>query len=409
MVLIKESSIQKMEKGTIVTPAGFQVSGMHTGVKRKRHDLGLIYCDVPASAAALYTQNIIQAAPLQVTKESIAQEGKLQAVIVNSGNANACTGKQGEADAYIMRQAAADYLSLPEQMVAVSSTGIIGLEMPMDHIIPNIENLHPATHAKDAAAFNESILTTDTCSKSTCHQTLIDGKKVTMAGSAKGSGMIEPNMGTMLAFVTTDAAIEPDMLHLALKEATDKTFNCITVDGDTSTNDMVLTMASGKAANNTLTPEHSDWVNFTELLQQTCEDLAKMIARDGEGATTLIEVEVNGAGSNDEAVKAAKTIVGSSLVKTAVYGADPNWGRIIAAVGRSGVKADAEAIDVSIGTIPLLENSQPLPFSEAEVSDYLKNDDVTIAVNLNVGNGAGRAWGCDLTYDYVRINASYRT
>ncbi|WP_010530241.1 bifunctional glutamate N-acetyltransferase/amino-acid acetyltransferase ArgJ [Lentibacillus jeotgali] len=409
MVLTKESSIKKMEKGTIVTPAGFQASGMHTGVKRKRNDLGMIYCDVPASAAALYTQNIIQAAPLKVTKESIAEGGKLQAVIVNSGNANACTGKQGETDAYTMRRAAAEQLSLPEHTVAVSSTGIIGLDMPMDHIIPNIENLHLATDDKAAAAFGESILTTDTGSKSACHQAVIDGQTVTMAGSAKGSGMIEPNMGTMLAFVTTDAAIEPDMLHLALKEATDKTFNCITVDGDTSTNDMVLTMASGKAENDSLTPEHSDWETFTGLLQQTCEDLAKMIARDGEGATKLIEVGVDGAHDDDEAVKAAKTIVGSSLVKTAVYGADPNWGRIIAAVGRSGVKADADTIDVSLGSIPLLQNSQPLPFSEIEASDYLMNEDISISVNLNVGGGCGKAWGCDLTYDYVRINTSYRT
>ncbi|TFJ94365.1 bifunctional glutamate N-acetyltransferase/amino-acid acetyltransferase ArgJ [Lentibacillus salicampi] len=409
MVLIKESSITKMEKGTIVTPAGFQASGMHTGVKRKRNDLGMIYCDVPASTAALYTLNIIQAAPLQVTKESIATEGKLQAVVVNSGNANACTGKRGEADAYTMRRAAADRLLLPEHMVAVSSTGIIGLDMPMDKIIPNIQILHLSTDEKAAAAFNESILTTDTGPKSTCHQAVIDGQTVTMAGSAKGSGMIEPKMGTMLAYVTTDAAIEPEMLQVALKEVTDKTFNCITIDGDTSTNDMVLTMASGKAGNESLTPAHSDWETFTELLQKTCEDLAKMIARDGEGATKLIEVEVDGAYDDAEAVKAAKTIVGSSLVKTAIYGADPNWGRIIAAVGRSGVNVNAETIDVSIGPIPLLENSQPLSFSEAEASDYLMHEEVVISVNLNNGNGCGKAWGCDLTYDYVRINASYRT
>ncbi|MFD1361086.1 bifunctional ornithine acetyltransferase/N-acetylglutamate synthase [Lentibacillus salinarum] len=409
MVLTKEGSIKKMEKGTIVTPAGFQASGMHTGVKRKRNDLGMIYCDVPASAAALYTLNIIQAAPLDVTKDSIAQEGKLQAVIVNSGNANACTGIKGKQDAYTMRRAAAEQLALPEDRVAVSSTGIIGLDMPMDKIIPNIGNLHLSTDENAAAAFNESILTTDTTTKSTCYQTTIDGQTVTMAGSAKGSGMIEPNMGTMLAFITTDAAIEPEMLQVALKEATDKTFNRITVDGDTSTNDMVLTMASGKAGNESLTPEHHDWDQFTDLLQSTCEDLAKMIARDGEGATKLIEVNVTGAFDDDQASKAAKTIVGSSLVKTAVYGADPNWGRILAAIGRSGVDADAQTIDVSLGTIPLLQNSQPLAFSEAEASEYLMNDDVSITVNLNAGNGSGKAWGCDLTYDYVRINASYRT
>jgi glutamate N-acetyltransferase/amino-acid N-acetyltransferase len=230
-----------------------------------------------------------------------------------------------------------------------------------------------------------------------------------MAGSAKGSGMIEPNMGTMLAFLTTDANIEPEILQLALKEATDKTFNCITVDGDTSTNDMVLTMASGKAGNESLTPEHSDWEKFTGLLRHTCEDLAKMIARDGEGATKLIEVEVSGAYDDGQAVKVAKTIVGSSLVKTAVYGSDPNWGRIIAAIGRSGADVNAAKIDTSIGPFQILQNSQPLSFSETDVSRYMQNDDVKISVDLNVGNGTGKAWGCDLTYDYVRINASYRT
>ncbi|WP_090234180.1 bifunctional glutamate N-acetyltransferase/amino-acid acetyltransferase ArgJ [Lentibacillus halodurans] len=399
----------KIDKGTIVTPAGFQAAGMHTGMKRKRNDLGMIYCDVPASAAALYTQNVIKAAPLTVTKDSIAKEGKLQAVIVNSGNANACTGKQGEKDAYTMRRITAEQFSLPEYAVAVSSTGIIGLDMPMNKIIPNIEHLHPEAGEENASAFNEAILTTDTVTKSICHQITVGDKTVTMAGSAKGSGMIEPNMGTMLAFVTTDAAIEPDMLQMALEDVTDKTFNCITVDGDTSTNDMVLVMASGKAGNESLTPEHNDWDKFAGLLKQTCEDLAKMIARDGEGATKLIEVDVTGARNDAQAVKVAKTVVGSSLVKTAVYGADPNWGRLIAAIGRSGADINAQTIDASIGSIQLLQNSQPMPFSEAEVSDYLMNDDITIKVDLNVESGAGKAWGCDLTYDYVRINASYRT
>ncbi|SFD44411.1 glutamate N-acetyltransferase [Lentibacillus persicus] len=409
MVLTKQNSIKKIEMGTIVTPAGFYAAGMHTGVKRKRNDLGLIYCDVPASAAALYTLNAIQAAPLHVTKESIAEEGKLQAVIVNSGNANACTGAQGEADAYTMRRATARELSVPEHTVAVSSTGIIGLDMPMDKIIPNIEHLTLSSDANDAAAFSESILTTDTGPKATCYQAEIDGETITMGGSAKGSGMIEPNMGTMLAYLTTDAAIEPDMLHHALKEATDKTFNCITIDGDTSTNDMVLTMASGKAENETLTPDHKDWPIFVELLEATCEDLAKMIARDGEGATKLIEVAVTGAKDNDEAVKVAKTVVGSPLVKTAVYGSDPNWGRIIAAIGRSGATVDPTAIETSIGSVKLLVNGQPVAFSEEAVSEYMLNDNVLISIDLNVGDGSGKAWGCDLTYDYVRINASYRT
>lgn len=409
MMLTTQSEIVKIEKGTIVTPAGFQAAGLYSGVKRKRKDLGIVYCEKPANAAALYTLNVIQAAPLKVTKESIAKEGKIQAVIVNSGNANACTGKQGEKDACVMRSATAEQFSLPEHYVAVASTGIIGLEMPMDKIIPHIKELKPEASDKNADAFNESILTTDTKTKSTCYQVTIDGKKVTVAGSAKGSGMIEPNMGTMLAFLTTDVAVESDMLQVALKEVTDQTFNCITVDGDTSTNDMVFAMASGFAENESLTPEHEDWDTFVDALRKTCEDLAKMIASDGEGATKLIEVEVNGAASSEQAVKVAKSVVGSSLVKTAVYGADANWGRIIAAIGYSGANVNADTIDTSIGSIQLLKNSQPVPFSEVEASDYLVNHDVKIAIDLHVGDGSGKAWGCDLTYDYVRINASYRT
>lgn len=388
---------------------GFQAAGLHSGVKRKRKDLGIVYCETPANAAALYTLNVIQAAPLKVTKESLAEEGKIQAVVVNSGNANACTGKQGEADAYTMRNKVALKFGIAPHYVAVASTGIIGLQMPMEKILRGIDQLNLEATEEAASQFNEAILTTDVVQKSTCYETFIDGKKVTMAGSAKGSGMIEPNMGTMLAFITTDAVIAPSMLELALKEVTNKTFNCITIDGDTSTNDMVLVMASEKANNESLTPEHEDWETFIELLSKTCEDLAKMIAKDGEGATTLVEVEVNGAHTDVEAIRVAKSVVGSSLVKTAVFGADANWGRIIAAVGYSGATIDANKIDTSIGPIQLLSNSQPVEYSEEEASSYLKNDFVKITIDLNVGTGSGKAWGCDLTYDYVRINASYRS
>ena len=408
-MLTSQKSIQKLEKGTITTPKGFYVDGLHSGVKRKRNDLGVLYCDTPANAAAMYTLNEVKAAPLYVTKESIAKEGKLQAVIINSGNANACTGKQGKKDAYEMRQVTAEHFSIPEHFVAVASTGIIGLQMPMDKIIPHIKKLKPNTTADHAQQFGQSILTTDTFQKSTCYETTINGKTVTMAGAAKGSGMIQPNMGTMLAFLTTDAVIESDMLQLALKEATNKTFNCITVDGDTSTNDMVIAMASEYAGNETLTPDHNEWNQFVELLRKTCEDLAKMIARDGEGATKLIEVEVNGALNNEEAAKIAKAIVGSSLVKTGIYGSDANWGRIICAIGYSGAKVNPDTIDLKIGSIPLLKNSEPANYIEEEASAYLDNEEVFIYVNMNVGEGKGKAWGCDLTYDYVRINASYRS
>jgi len=408
-MLTVQDTITKVEEGSIITPAGFHAAGMHTGVKRKRNDLGMIYCEKPANAAAVYTLNVIQAAPLKVTKESIAEAGKIQALIVNSGNANACTGKQGEQDAYQMRSETASQFNLPEHYVAVASTGIIGLEMPMDKIIPGIQTLQPEAALESAEAFNESILTTDVFTKSTCHQAKINGKTVTMAGSAKGSGMIEPNMGTMFGFVTTDATIEPPMLDLGLKEVTNQTFNCITVDGDTSTNDMVVVMASEMVDHDTLTPEHEDWEVFVELLKQTCEDLAKMIARDGEGATKLIEVAVQGAADQQQAGQVAKSVVGSSLVKTAVYGADANWGRVIVAVGYSGAEINPDTIDMFIGPVQLLKNSQPASYSEEEASAYLKEDTVKITIDLNVGEGAGKAWGCDLTYDYVRINASYRS
>src|SRR5699024_7117336 len=409
MMVIVEEKMKKIENGSIITPKGFQAAGLHSGVKRKRNDLGLIYCENPANAAAVYTLNVIQAAPLKITKESLSEAGKIQALIANSGNANACTGKQGEQDARMMRQVTAEKLNLPKHYVAVASTGIIGLDMPMNKIIPGIKQLHLEDTDRSAEDFNESILTTDLCTKSTCYQAKINGKTVTIAGSAKGSGMIEPNMGTMLAFITTDAVIEPPMLDLALKKVTNHTFNCITIDGDTSTNDMVLVMTSELAKNETLTPEHEDWDVFLELLNKTCEDLSKMIARDGEGATKLIEVEVNGASDNEQAGKVAKSVVGSSLVKTAVCGADANWGRIIAAIGYSDAVINPDTIDTFIGSIQLLKDSQPVPFSENEATNYLKEDTVKIVIDLKVGNGTGKAWGCDLTYDYVRINASYRS
>src|SRR5699024_4682166 len=266
-----------------------------------------------------------------------------------------------------------------------------------------------AATAESASDFGEAILTTDTFEKSVSFETEIDGKKVVMSGAAKGSGMIEPNMGTMFGFITTDANIEANVLDSALKEVVNQTFNCITVDGDTSTNDMVLVMANGQAENESLTKDHPEWEKFTELLKQTSEELSKMIAQDGEGASKLIEVSVQGAKSNSDAVKVAKSIVGSSLVKTAIFGTDPNWGRVIVAVGYSGVDIDPEAIDLSLGKIKLLENSEQVDFSEELTTKYLEKDIINININLNQGTHSGKAWGCDLTYDYVRINASYRS
>lgn len=408
-MISQKTKIKKNNTGSIITPAGFKVAGLHSGVKRKRNDLGVVYCEKPANAAAVYTLNQVQAEPIKVTKESMAYEEKIQAVIVNSGNANACTGKQGYEDALTMRQATADHLKIHEQHVAVASTGVIGEQMPMEKIVPHIKQLDVKATAESAETFAESILTTDTFLKSVCYETYISGEKITIGGTAKGSGMIEPNMGTMLAFVTTDAVIESTYLDQALKLAVNETFNCVTVDGDTSTNDMVLVMASEKANHESLTPDHEDWTGFVTTLTKVCEDLAKMIARDGEGATKLVTVDVSGAETKEDARKVAKSVIGSSLVKTAVFGTDANWGRVIAAIGYSGANINPDCVDLSFGHISVLEQSRPVSFSEDDAKTYLENDEVIINVHLNNGEETGKAWGCDLTYDYVKINASYRS
>jgi glutamate N-acetyltransferase/amino-acid N-acetyltransferase len=403
-------AIEIIENGSIVTPKGFTATGIYSGVKRKRLDLGAIVCEVPASVAAVYTCNRIQAAPLKVTKESIAKEGKIQALVVNSGNANACTGKKGLEDAYEMRKQSALHFQVPEHHVAITSTGVIGEFLAMDKIVSGIKQLEPQSTLESAESFNQAILTTDTVNKKVCFQTVIDGKTISVGGVAKGSGMINPNMATMLSFVTTDANIKSEELQKALSEITNQTFNRITVDGDTSTNDMVVVMASGLAGNETLTPAHPDWDGFYLALKETCESLAKQIARDGEGATKLIEVRVQGALNDEEAGKVAKKIVGSDLVKSAVYGTDANWGRIICAIGYSGCEINPETIDIAIGPVQTLLQSQPTSFSEEEAKVYMENNDtIVIDVDLHLAEGTGKAWGCDLSYDYVRINAGYRT
>ncbi|CAH0117990.1 Arginine biosynthesis bifunctional protein ArgJ [Paenibacillus sp. CECT 9249] len=398
--------------GSVTTPAGFRAGGLHCGLKKTtRFDLGAIVCEVPATAAAVYTTNVFQAAPLQVTRDSISQEGKLQAVLVNSGNANACTGKQGEEDAYRMRSTLAQRLGIAEHYVAVASTGVIGELLKMDRVLKGVESLPAKLTDQNSGAddFCQAILTTDLVKKECCVQVRVDGKIVTIAGAAKGSGMIHPNMATMLAFMTTDAEIERESLQRLLGQTTDVTFNMITVDGDTSTNDMLVAMASGLAGNNKLHEGHPDWPAFAAAFRRVCEHLAQAIARDGEGATKLIEVNVAGAATEEGARAIAKTVIGSSLVKSAVFGADANWGRIIAAVGRSGVPVDPETVDIRIGDIVMLEQSRPIPFDEEAALEYLKGQTVVIHVDLHMGQGEATAWGCDLTYDYVRINAAYRT
>ncbi|BFT68692.1 bifunctional glutamate N-acetyltransferase/amino-acid acetyltransferase ArgJ [Paenibacillus sp. P36] len=403
-------SFTVVPEGTVTTPKGFRAGGLHCGLKKtERFDLGAIVCDVPAAAAGVYTLNAFQAAPLRVTQESIAQGGKLQAMIVNSGNANACTGQQGEDDAYAMRAASAKALGVDEHQVGVTSTGVIGELLPMGKVLAGIEQLPQRIKLDGGEDFCQAILTTDLVQKMTCVRLVVGGKEVHIAGAAKGSGMIHPNMATMLGFMTTDAPIESEYLQQLLSRITDNTFNMITVDGDTSTNDMVVVMASGLAGGETLTPEHPDWEAFAAGFQYVGEYLAKAIARDGEGATKLIETTVIGAESDEAARKIVKSIIGSSLVKSAVYGADANWGRIIAAVGYSGQPVNVNTVDIRLGDIAVLEQSRPVKFDEEAALAYLKTDTIQIHVNLHMGTGKATGWGCDLTYDYVRINAAYRT
>ncbi|CRK81775.1 arginine biosynthesis bifunctional protein ArgJ [Neobacillus massiliamazoniensis] len=402
------NKIVVLEEGSVTIPKGYKAGGIHCGVKKKKLDLGFIVSEVPATAAGVYTTNIFQAAPLIVTQESIAKENKIQAILVNSGNANACTGEQGLLDAFEMQKSFAAELGIKDHLVAVTSTGVIGELLPMEKINTGIKQILQPEYEIEAN-FKQAILTTDLCTKQMAVQIKIDGKTVSIGGAAKGSGMIHPNMATMLGFVTTDANIAHEDLLFALKDVTNKTFNMITVDGDTSTNDMVLVMANGLAENEMLTKDHPDWNLFVDGLKIVCESLAKKIARDGEGATKLIEVQVNGADNLEAARAVGKSIISSNLVKTAIFGTDANWGRIVTAIGYSGVAVEPYALEVAIGPYPVFANGLPIPFDEAEVKEYLELDTIKIIVDLHQGESTVTAYGCDLTYDYIKINASYRT
>ncbi len=406
---VKKETFTIMESGSVTSPRGFLAGGVHCGIKKKRLDLGWVYSVIPAVAAGVYTTNQFQAAPLIVTKESVAFDHKIQGILVNSGVANACTGDRGLVDAYAMRKMFADKLGMNEHHVAVASTGVIGAHLPMDKIKAGINDIEVKQIQSETDGFENAILTTDTCTKHIGVQLEIDGKLITIGGAAKGSGMIHPNMATMLGFVTTDAYIEHEDLSLALKNITNKTFNMITVDGDTSTNDMVLVLANGVVQNDKLTEQHPAWSLFMEGLSFVCQELAKQIARDGEGATKLVEVIVKGAETDQAAQTISKSIVGSNLVKTAIYGTDANWGRIVCAIGYSGSLINPQTVKVSLGPITVVDDGLPGLFDEQKAKAYLEQELVQIFVELKQGKGSAVAWGCDLTYDYVRINASYRT
>lgn len=392
---------------------GFRFWGAHTGVKSKRRDLGLIFSEKPASAAAVFTRNVVVAEPVKISREHV-KDGILQVAVINSGNANACTGRQGYDGAMKMAQAASEEFGVPMENVFVASTGVIGRAFPTEKIVNGIrENAKKVSNKKVAGTFLASaILTTDTFPKEGFIQFELDGKTVNMGAVAKGSGMIHPNMGTMLAFIVCDADISPAMLDKALREVVDDTFNMITVDGDTSTNDMVCLMSNGAAGNKRIETDGADFKTFKKHLGLLCMHLARMIVSDGEGASKLIEYTVRGAKSVEDARRIVRTISDSSLVKTAVFGRDPNWGRIIAAAGRAGVPFSPDNVDLFIKTgrmVQMLDKGQPTDINITTIKKMMKATEIRFILDLNEGKAKATGWGCDLSYEYVRINAEYTT
>ncbi|MDP8945168.1 MAG: bifunctional glutamate N-acetyltransferase/amino-acid acetyltransferase ArgJ [Actinomycetota bacterium] len=383
-------------------------AGVACGVRDAgRRDLGLLFSELPCETAAVFTRNAVKGAPLVVTREAV-ETGGVRAVVANSGNANAATGEQGIEDARAMQALAAETLGIEASEVAVASTGVIGVHLPMDRISSGIRAASGKLD-EGGEGFAESILTTDTRAKEAVARVEIGGRTITVGGTAKGSGMIHPNMGTMLAFLATDAVVEKDCLKETLSRVTDRTFNRVTVDGDTSPSDMALLMANGAAGNEPLTLDSPDYPIFVEAIEDVAQTLAREIARDGEGATRLVEVAVEGAASEESAAALAKSVVGSNLVKAAVFGEDANWGRVLTAMGYSGEVFDPEEVELWFGPIKVFSGGEPVPHEEAEANATLAAGQVKITVQLGEGDASATAWGCDLSYEYVRINGSYRT
>ena len=393
--------------GGATAPVGFRAGGASCGVRGSGGpDLGLLVSERPCDAAAVFTRNAFKGAPLGVTREAV-EAGGLRAVVVNSGNANAATGSRGVEDAYAMQGAVGEALGVQAGRVAVASTGVIGEHLPMDRILVGIQDA-AAKLSDNGAPFAEAILTTDARTKEAAVQVEAGGKTVTVGGTAKGSGMIHPNMGTMLAFLTTDAAVEPGCLQETLNRATNRSFNRVTVDGDTSPSDMALLLANGAAGNEPLTTASADFPALSEAVEAVTRTLAKEIARDGEGATRLVEVVVEGAESEELAAALARSVVGSNLVKAAVFGEDANWGRVLTAMGYAGVPFDPDGLELWFGPVKVFEGA-PVLHETAEANAALATGEVRITARLGEGGASATAWGCDLSYEYVRINGSYRT
>ncbi len=403
----------KFINGGVTAATGFTANGVHCGIRKNRtkRDLSLIYSEVPASCAAVYTKNLVKGAPLTVTKNHIA-DGKAQAAIVNSGNANTCNAN-GIEIAEGMCELTAKALNLDAKDIVVASTGVIGQPLDLEPIAQGIPSLVAGLNKNGSADAAEGIMTTDTVMKEVAVEFEIGGKICHMGGIAKGSGMIHPNMATMLVFITTDAAIAPCMLQKALSSDIQNTFNMVSVDGDTSTNDMVTVLANGMAGNVEITSEGADFDAFMAALNSITVHLCRCIAGDGEGATKLLECKVSGGKTLETAKIVAKSVICSSLLKAAMFGADANWGRVLCAIGYSGADVDVTKIDVSFksskGAITVCVDGAGVEFSEEIAKEILLEKEIEILIDLKDGEAASTAWGCDLTYDYVKINGDYRT
>jgi len=401
------AKIEFIPEGTVTSPKGFRAGATCAGIKKEATyglDLGILFSEVPCVTAGVFTTNKIKAAPVVLSQERL-QDGRAVAVVVNSGCANACTGEQGLKDAAEMASLTAERVGVPPEDVLVASTGVIGEELPMRLMRDGIGQIVLSDDGGHSLV--KAMMTTDTVPKEVAVR--VGDSECIIGGVVKGSGMIHPDLGTMLCFLTTDAAVELEFLKLALRKAMDISFNMVSIDGDTSTNDTVLIMANGLVGNKPISQDSRQASAFQQALDQVCIYLAKSIARDGEGAGKFIEVTVSGARSIAEARRAARTIVSSSLVKTAVYGNDPNWGRVIAAVGRSSVEVVESKIDLYIGDICVLKGGRPLPFDKESAVKILKEGEVSFNLKLNLSTAIATAWGCDLTTDYVVINSQYTT
>ena len=400
----------KQIEGGITAVPGIRAAGVHAGIKAAdAKDVTLIVTDTPSTAAGVFTKNSVTAAPVIVCREHL-NNGRAQAVIVNSGNANACTGEVGMANARRMAAATAEQLGIDTNLVLVSSTGVIGQQLPMDKIENGIQTAVSTLSSEGGADAAEAIMTTDTHPKSVAVEVEVDGVPVRIGGIAKGSGMIAPNMATMLSYLTTDARINAETLQAALTRVVDDTYNLLTVDTDRSTNDTVLILATGHAANaDIVTAEGENYEAFCEGLQFVCTELVKMLARDGEGATKLVEVVVKHAKSRDNAEKAARAVAESPLVKTAVFANDANWGRIMMAIGKSGAEFDPYQVDVWLADYQLVKNGMGAGYDENEATALFAQDPVRITIDLRAGDSEITMWTCDYSYDYIRINADYRT